>query len=154
MMRKLPSSRVQLLKLLNIQATTSTLPRSLASGNSWMLLTPIFPLPTVKLTFPSLCPLRTYSPSPAAAPLPPAELSVDSLRPAKKLKSLALPMRRERQLLPVSRCSERSSITLRQATTSALFFAAFREQRLSAARFFPSPVQSILTPSSLARFTF
>ena len=153
-MRTLPSSRVPLLRLLNMTAATLTLPKSLASGNSWMLLITTSPLPSVKLTFPSLCLLKTYSPSPAAAPLPPAELSVVSLRPAKKLKSLALWMRRKRPLLPVSKCSERFLITQKQATISALFFVVFRELKLNAARFFPSPVQFIPTPSSPARFTF
>ena len=83
----------------------------------------------------------------------PAVLSVVFLSSTTKLKSLVLPTKRRRPLLPVSRCSERLLIMLRQATTSAHFFVVFRELRLSVARFFLSPVQSILIQSSRARFT-
>ena len=50
------------------------LPSMLASTSSWLLLTSSFLLPTVRLTFPSLCLSRTYSPSPVVVLLLPVEL--------------------------------------------------------------------------------
>gem|GEM_PF-4158950 len=69
------------------------------------------------------------------------------------LRSLVLRKRRVRPSAPESRCSARPSITLRPATTSALFFAVFREPISSAARFLLSPAPFIPTPSLSVRFT-
>ena len=69
-----PSSRVLLILLLPATPRIPRLPSMLASTSSWLLLTSSFLLPTVRLTFPSLCLSRTYSPSPVVVLLLPVEL--------------------------------------------------------------------------------
>ena len=111
------------------------------------------PTPDRKAISPSLCLLRTYSPSLVVVLLLQVELKEVSSRLTILLRSL-VSRTLSLLLLQVSRCSERSSTTLRQATTSVLFSVVSRELKSKEVRFFVSPAPFTPTPSSAVRFTF
>ena len=94
------------------------------------------------------------SPSPDAAPSPPAEWSAVCSNSATRSKSSVSATRSARRPSPVSKCSVNCSTSQRAATTSAHFSAACRETKSNAVRFLPSPVPFIPTPTSLLRSMF
>ena len=109
------------------------------------------PTPDRKEDMPFLILLRTCSPSPAAALLLPVVWSVASSRLARKSRSSVSSKRSVRPPLPALRCSASCWTSLRLATTWVLCSAASSAMRSSAARFCPSPVPFIRTPSLPAR---
>ena len=147
------SSRVQLLRLLKLRMI-STIQLTLVSLNLWTLLTHTFQHQKESQISHSLCQLKTYSQSQVVVQLLLVELKEVSSRLLTKLKSLVLRMKAPRQLLQVSKCSERFLTTLRQAITSVLFSVVFRDQISKEDRFFVSQAQSSHTQSSTVRYTF
>lgn len=102
---------------------------------------------------PFLMPVKTSSPSPAAAPLQRAESNVVCSNSATRSKSSVSAMRNVKRPSPVSKCSVSSSTSQKAATTSVHFSVVFRETKSNAVRFLPNPVPFILTPTSRLRFT-
>ena len=112
------------------------------------------PTPDRKADLPFLMPVEDVFTITGRGTVATGRVERGQLKTSEEVEIVGLTDEKRKTVVTGIECSARSSTMLRQATTSVLFFAVFRETRSSVARFLLSPVQSILTPSSRVRFTF